>query len=971
MRNYFNFRYFYLLAFPIIFSLLFFVIFQSAEDGIEKNYREIFFKKWKNRAEFSISSIRNGWSVSFQLQQSFQEMENSLLSNGWEGSEDFKQCLKLQLKDKLSKDCLKNSRIWAFSMNKGNPGLIRGEGLEHSTRRIMEKAFFSLCDINDNRHKIAQPTMAKHIKLLNGVFGQNSIPQHLGGTREGMVTPVFFSGEYCYLVWKSFKKDDDRAGGLIAVFNESFVDSTEKGLKNYADQSFKKSHNTLATAFFRSKQMSDQFISFIPNDLEKAASEKNQILRVLRTFWLKSDTRILRKILIRNGYAFYIDNISLEIPYYTAVISKLPEPLSFLKFRASKVFLYLPLFWVGFLGFKLKFDSGRIMRLGVSFKSLFFLTGMLPVSFLFYIGAIQIFQNQELEIFRHSESAFSKIAGINEGYENLFPTIREFLLENVHKAEFQDLCLSGSKDDHSRAFNVLRDRLTERGFDLTYLSIMLPGKEATFVCASPELKILAENHTKYFTVSAYVLHNSLAKGSPGFKKIHLNSEQKSLAESLMANNDISRPEDIILTSLNKATSLQFSNDEKVYYFSCIIFKDETIRGYLAMGINLEEVNRIYLREEFANLNKSNVDDCFYAAKSSQVGTMQFLPAQPNNFANSKVGKKFREFLRSACNSESQLSLIDKDKLFLYSPFTKVSQYLAGGILDISDIYRDSKLSLLHLLLIIALLGSTIYILSAYLSHLMVEPLLKVTEVFNRVSERNFETGFSYPHNNELGMLAESTEKMITGLKERQLIGRFVSTTLDENEKLDETFQSAKSMNGTVLFSDIRSFTTLSEKYPPEKIADMLNTHLAEMVEIIIAYGGQVEQFIGDAIVAFFPETIENCADKAIMAAVKMMAKHHELQLLRENADEFAYDIGIGLDYGVVMAGVLSTSQRSEFTILGPARTFAEHLESESRYGRFSKIILSENTLQQMKMEIAFAPVKDCNYFEISDLEGKQ
>jgi adenylate cyclase len=187
--------------------------------------------------------------------------------------------------------------------------------------------------------------------------------------------------------------------------------------------------------------------------------------------------------------------------------------------------------------------------------------------------------------------------------------------------------------------------------------------------------------------------------------------------------------------------------------------------------------------------------------------------------------------------------------------------------------------------------------------------------------------------------------MVIGLKERQLLGKFVSTTFD-NQVASVTAQTgAQKIAGVILFSDVRSFTTHSEANSPVLISQMLNQHLRGMVEAINSNGCRVDQFIGDAVVALFPGDGADACLNAIRAAAAMMRRHHQIITERRRRNLFSYDIGIGLAHGTVITGALSSGNRSEFTIIGKARNIAEQLEAQSKSSRHTAVIVSEAMIQ--------------------------
>lgn len=147
---------------------------------------------------------------------------------------------------------------------------------------------------------------------------------------------------------------------------------------------------------------------------------------------------------------------------------------------------------------------------------------------------------------------------------------------------------------------------------------------------------------------------------------------------------------------------------------------------------------------------------------------------------------------------------------------------------------------------------------------------------------------------------------------------------------------------TVLFADIRGFTSLSEKENPEKIVGLLNKYFSAMSEIIFAHGGTLDKYIGDGLMAIFgaptatPEDAENALKTAVAMQQRLVTLNKELEI-----EGFSHiQIGIGLHTGVATIGYIGSDQRSEYTAIGDTVNLASRLESNSRGGQ---ILISEAT----------------------------
>jgi adenylate cyclase len=154
---------------------------------------------------------------------------------------------------------------------------------------------------------------------------------------------------------------------------------------------------------------------------------------------------------------------------------------------------------------------------------------------------------------------------------------------------------------------------------------------------------------------------------------------------------------------------------------------------------------------------------------------------------------------------------------------------------------------------------------------------------------------------------------------------------------------------TVLFSDIRSFTTLAERLGAQPTVTLLNDYFARMVECISQQGGMLDKFMGDAIMAVFglPVAAEDDEDRALRAAIAMIRSLWEWNGERERRGEPVLDIGIGLSTDSVVAGNIGSPKRMDYTIIGDGVNLAARLESACKhYG--ARILLSELTAAKLK-----------------------
>ena len=171
---------------------------------------------------------------------------------------------------------------------------------------------------------------------------------------------------------------------------------------------------------------------------------------------------------------------------------------------------------------------------------------------------------------------------------------------------------------------------------------------------------------------------------------------------------------------------------------------------------------------------------------------------------------------------------------------------------------------------------------------------------------------------------------------------------------------------TILFSDIREFTNLSESLDAEKIVEILNSYLSEMVDVIFKYEGTLDKFIGDAIMAFWgaPVKVNNHGERAVKSAIEMM---HSLEILNETVKKKGgshLEIGIGINSGEVILGNIGSEKKLDYTVIGDNVNLASRVEGLTKeYG--CHILITEATYEEVKGSIP------CRVVDIVRVKGKK
>ena len=200
---------------------------------------------------------------------------------------------------------------------------------------------------------------------------------------------------------------------------------------------------------------------------------------------------------------------------------------------------------------------------------------------------------------------------------------------------------------------------------------------------------------------------------------------------------------------------------------------------------------------------------------------------------------------------------------------------------------------------------------------------------------------------------------------RNTLASFVPQQLaDRLAAQPETAIEPQEVEVTVLFSDIRGFSTIAERLGAREVAAVVGRHLSAMAEVVTAHGGTIDKFQGDAVMAVFgaPEPLADHAERALRCAIAMQARQEELNADGWNVDGMvSMGVGIGVNTGPVIAGTVGGGGRLEYTVVGDAVNVASRLQNEAEGG---EIVATAST-------VAAAPSIACESIGPRHVKGRE
>jgi len=228
------------------------------------------------------------------------------------------------------------------------------------------------------------------------------------------------------------------------------------------------------------------------------------------------------------------------------------------------------------------------------------------------------------------------------------------------------------------------------------------------------------------------------------------------------------------------------------------------------------------------------------------------------------------------------------------------------------------------------------------------PVSALVKRMKAVAAGDFTCKTSVLYADELGQLKGHFNQMLDGLVERDHIkdtfGRYVSLEIAEKiMKSGKVNLAGEEIQATVLFSDIRGFTPLSETMPPVELIKFLNEYFAYMTKPIADNKGVINKFIGDAVMAIFSPVfgVEDHQEAAVRAALGMKAALKEFNAQKRHPEVF---FGVGVHSGGLVAGNVGTASRLEYTVLGDTVNVASRIESQTKTAA-TEILLSDAVIK--------------------------
>jgi adenylate cyclase len=271
--------------------------------------------------------------------------------------------------------------------------------------------------------------------------------------------------------------------------------------------------------------------------------------------------------------------------------------------------------------------------------------------------------------------------------------------------------------------------------------------------------------------------------------------------------------------------------------------------------------------------------------------------------------------------------------------------------------------LLRLELFLAIVGALeAAVLAQTLGASLIEPLETLGKRMDTVQDGDLEHRLEVTSNDELGRLAEGFNAMVDGLRREDVIRRlfslYVTPQVAEHAIEHGVELGGQMTDATILFADIRGFTSMTERLEPDALIALLNRYFDAMSDVVIEHGGLVNKFGGDSLLAVFGTPLNPAADharRAIQTAGMLLRALETFNQDQVRRREPSLRIGVGVATGQILAGNVGSSERLECTVIGDAVNLASRLDSMTKE-LDAAVLISEATAAAAQSPELLRPV---------------
>jgi class 3 adenylate cyclase len=818
--------------------------------------------------------------------------------------------------------------VFAYDAKSGRSKNLFENASKTVGRRSMEMVFTYLVDLRSDT-AIKPFEKRRNEKLLKKIFGNGSDGEIFAKNQAGVATPIIHNNIPSWLIWDFKKGENESALGyfLIVGRNQNLKAAALKlgaqmsGLGTEVAGGFIRLYKTAgADQFFPERLKS--FAPFFK--WRKSLSLCNE--NVLDEWhyqgfpWNRTlgDQKLFTRIIPGEKHLLFILLPLAKKPFFVKLL------FAFNLFFSALILLLL------FRGLILNAWPGKSIR--SRFFMVFFLAVTLPLVLYVVSSAAYIFDRLKADEKMLEDKLVSVLKDFDAGKDQIESDYRKAFRECLHDQKLAATLADSGLKEKNKLLQIVDQYFSNNNQQLPLMGIAIYDLSGNKIIGN------CTNHStdEFSTLAGFYGHNivlnlrrKLTETEPDYPLPKFITDEKNIAAFQAYGRNTTSMERELERFRGRIFRTQYSTGKIVTLHEFIQIEGQTRFAAFISWFDAEVDDKVLQRNAHL-LALKNPEVSLAGIKNTPEGKKLVFNLD-RSFDQKKISR-YRKFAGVAFSSRSEFvkNAVGEESLVAYSSPKFFNTVLVAGMSrDVNRFNHQLRLAAFVLvgsisLLILLVSGAVVFVR-------IIIPLEEIRNTLDKVKEQKFEFSGDVRRADELGSLNREFKSMIIGLEERQRLASILSDHAIEAISVDNRSLKEQKQNAVVLISDIRDFTTLGERFSAEILTEMLNLHFAEMASCIVANGGRIYKFIGDAIEAVFVES-ENSESSASVRALKasllMLEKLENINSKRSRQNKFSYRIGIGLAFGEVISGETgSLDTRLEYAMLGKPFRRAEAYEA--------------------------------------------
>ena len=336
------------------------------------------------------------------------------------------------------------------------------------------------------------------------------------------------------------------------------------------------------------------------------------------------------------------------------------------------------------------------------------------------------------------------------------------------------------------------------------------------------------------------------------------------------------------------------------------------------------------------------------------------PDYESEDASYSAAQALIDSIKSGAGADNTQSLVETEqgRKFISVHRTKDNLFVITSVSENSVFAVINKTTYRIILFSLAVLFIAIIVIRIF-SNNITNPIADLVDASAKIERGEFALDIEPRTKDEIGLLTSSFVQMGKGLAEREKLmisfSKFTNKTIAQKAASGELALGGENRVATIFFSDIRSFTAMSETMQPKEVVEFLNAYMTRMVECVNKTNGVVDKYIGDAIMAVWgaPESAGSPAQdalNAVTAALMMRISLFHFNQERKQRGLAPVKIGCGINSGPVVAGQIGSNERMEYTVIGDAVNLASRTEALNKPFA-TDVLITENTYNLIKDKV--------------------